>query len=158
MMKPIQFTSTTITNQPKLSASVGGNQRLIFTQSLSRAVPTSTTSSHLNSVPFALARIKADSGILVTSQPAVIRPNMTSIKTEPMSVDPVVVHQPMVLSEIERQLLELKKQTDELRKQLELSQKQNDEYKVRLEKLEQEKHTEKEECATNEIRFRNGMY
>lgn len=49
---------------------------------------------------------------------------------------------PMGLSEIERQLLELKKQTDELRKQLELSQKQNEEYKVRLERLEQEKDRE----------------
>ncbi|GAB0096918.1 GA-binding protein subunit beta-1 [Sergentomyia squamirostris] len=49
----------------------------------------------------------------------------------------------MGLSEIEKQLLELKKQTEELRRQLEISQKQNEEYKVRLEKLEQEKELEK---------------
>lgn len=61
----------------------------------------------------------------------------------------------MQLSEIERQLMELKKQTDELRKQLELSQKQNDEYKVRLEKLEHEKALEKEERDAS-LRYHNG--
>uniref|UniRef100_A0A1B0CL24 Uncharacterized protein n=1 Tax=Lutzomyia longipalpis TaxID=7200 RepID=A0A1B0CL24_LUTLO len=49
----------------------------------------------------------------------------------------------MGLSEIEKQLLDLKKQTEELRRQLEISQRQNEEYKVRLEKLEQEKELER---------------
>ncbi|XP_059620222.1 GA-binding protein subunit beta-1 [Phlebotomus argentipes] len=49
----------------------------------------------------------------------------------------------MGLSEIEKQLLDLKKQTEELRRQLEISQRQNEEYKVRLEKLEQEKEVER---------------
>lgn len=69
-------------------------------------------------------------------------------------------------TEIERQIAELKRETQELRKKLELSQKQNDEnkketqelrkklelsqkesdeYKCRLEKLESEKEQEREE-------------
>lgn len=69
-------------------------------------------------------------------------------------------------TEIERQIAELKRETQELRKKLELSQKQNDEnkketqelrkklelsqkesdeYKFRLEKLESEKEQEREE-------------
>jgi predicted RNase H-like nuclease (RuvC/YqgF family) len=47
-------------------------------------------------------------------------------------------------SDLEKQFHELKKQTDELRKQFELSQKQNEEYRIRLEKLEKEVRKQRE--------------
>uniref|UniRef100_A0A1L8D7I7 Uncharacterized protein n=1 Tax=Nyssomyia neivai TaxID=330878 RepID=A0A1L8D7I7_9DIPT len=73
-------------------------------------------------------------------------PNLLDIHAEePLQVDNYT-HQvvaecapTMGLSEIEKQLLDLKKQTAELRRQLEISQRQNEEYKVRLEKLERER-------------------
>jgi DNA gyrase/topoisomerase IV subunit A len=40
--------------------------------------------------------------------------------------------------EIEKQLIELRKQTEDLRKQLEMTQQQNEDYRIRLEKVEKE--------------------
>lgn len=169
--------------QYKTIKSESGAPRLVFTQSLSRTLSTSTppsssssssstSKSNINSttLPIPLSQIKSEKNNIVSSPsvPAVLfSPAPAPAPAAPEN--PIVAeqpHQPMMLSEIERQLLELKKQTDELRKQLELSQKQNDEYKIRLEKLEQEKQIEKDERAvaaatattTNDKRYRNVMY
>lgn len=50
-----------------------------------------------------------------------------------------VARTPMSQPDMERLLLELRKQTDELRRRFELSQKQCEEYRVRLERLERER-------------------
>lgn len=42
-----------------------------------------------------------------------------------------------------RQLVDLKKHTDDLRKQMEIYQKQNEDYRLRLEKLEKERDLER---------------
>lgn len=55
------------------------------------------------------------------------------------------IKSPTTMAEMERQILELRKITDDLRKQFELSQKQNEEYRLRLEKLEQEREFQDEE-------------
>ncbi|XP_055619896.1 GA-binding protein subunit beta-2 [Toxorhynchites rutilus septentrionalis] len=55
----------------------------------------------------------------------------------------------MSFGELERQFLEVKKQTDDLRKQFELSQKQNEEYRARVEKLEKEVQTLKQSSSNN---------
>lgn len=43
------------------------------------------------------------------------------------------------LADIMRQLVELKNHTDDLRKQMEIQQKQNEDYRLRLERLEKER-------------------
>ncbi|XP_055607067.1 uncharacterized protein LOC129754856 [Uranotaenia lowii] len=53
------------------------------------------------------------------------------------------------LSELERHFLELRKQTDDLRKQFELSQKQNEEYRARVDKLEKEVQTLKQQSSSS---------
>lgn len=55
------------------------------------------------------------------------------------------IKSPTTMAEMERQILELRKITDDLRKQFELSQKQNEEYRLRLEKLEQDREFQDEE-------------
>uniref|UniRef100_A0A182K8Q0 Uncharacterized protein n=1 Tax=Anopheles christyi TaxID=43041 RepID=A0A182K8Q0_9DIPT len=51
----------------------------------------------------------------------------------------------LVVEVLERQMLELKKLTEDLRKQFDLSQKQNEEYRARVEKLEKEVQTLKQQ-------------
>lgn len=55
------------------------------------------------------------------------------------------IKSPTTMAEMERQILELRKITDDLRKQFELSQKQNEEFRLRLEKLEQDREFQDEE-------------
>lgn len=57
------------------------------------------------------------------------------------------IKSPTTMAEMERQILELRKITDDLRKQFELSQKQNEEYRLRLEKLEQDREFDEEEVS-----------
>uniref|UniRef100_A0A182LYM8 Uncharacterized protein n=1 Tax=Anopheles culicifacies TaxID=139723 RepID=A0A182LYM8_9DIPT len=54
----------------------------------------------------------------------------------------------LVVELLERQLLELKKLIEDLRKQFELSQKQNEEYRARVEKLEKEVQTLKQQGSS----------
>lgn len=49
--------------------------------------------------------------------------------------------------EMERLLLDLRKQTDELRRRFELSEQQCEEYRVRLERLERERDEERAAAA-----------
>ncbi|XP_053674388.1 serine/threonine-protein phosphatase 6 regulatory ankyrin repeat subunit C [Anopheles nili] len=57
----------------------------------------------------------------------------------------------LMVEMLERQLLEVKKQTEDLRKQFELSQKQNEEYRTRVQKLEKEVQTLKQGNAASSM-------
>lgn len=104
--------------------------RLSFNQSKAFAAAAAANTRQPNSSTATASLASNSHNRLTTSQP------------QPPALTPKA---PMGLSEIERQLLELKKQTDELRRQLDQSQRQNEEYKVRLERLEREKEEEREE-------------
>lgn len=63
----------------------------------------------------------------------------TAPAAAPAAAASVAVRTPMSQPDMERLLLDLRKQTDELRRRFELSQKQCEEYRVRLERLERER-------------------
>lgn len=70
----------------------------------------------------------------------------TSFSSRTISLSGITeIKSPTTMAEMERQILELKKITDDLRKQFELSQKQNEEFRLRLEKLEQDREFQDEE-------------
>jgi predicted nuclease with TOPRIM domain len=51
--------------------------------------------------------------------------------------------------EVEKQLIELRKQTEDLRKQLEMTQQQNEEYRLRLERVEKELESYRDDELTH---------
>uniref|UniRef100_A0A182WCA3 Uncharacterized protein n=1 Tax=Anopheles minimus TaxID=112268 RepID=A0A182WCA3_9DIPT len=63
----------------------------------------------------------------------------------------------LVVELLERQMLELKKLIEDLRKQFELSQKQNEEYRARVEKLEKEVQTLKQQGSSGTATAGSGM-
>lgn len=56
-----------------------------------------------------------------------------------------------------RQLVDLKKLTDDLRKQMDIHQKQNEEYRLRIEKLEKERELDRNR-GDNTRQYTNADY
>lgn len=100
-------------------------KRLVIS-SPSPATDTASTSS-TNVVNFATAGTTTNSALA-------LKPANVQNKNQPMMTIPR-----HTLTDIMRQMVELKNQTDDLRKQMEIQQKQNEDYRIRLERLEKER-------------------
>lgn len=106
-------------------------------------LPTQTEIKTMKPVPQIIENIRLASPTLV---PLSNTQNPPLFTNRTISLSGITeIKSPATMAEMERQILELRKITDELRKQFELSQKQNEEYRLRLEKLEQDREFEEEE-------------
>lgn len=121
-------------SKPVVVANNATDQQLIQPEVPKRIVISSpspatdtASSSSTNVVNFATAGTTTNSALA-------LRPANVQNKNQPMMTIPR-----HTLADIMRQLVELKNHTDDLRKQIEIQQKQNEDYRIRLERLEKER-------------------